>query len=191
MAADTVDEAVKSFNLPSKCRAAVSDRVPLLGSANWDRTVPCRLVQQSKGNITNDIAQHLSSSYGDRSHLVLSLAEKQPELYERVHPKYPYLKAEISYAAQYELSRSAIDFIARRTRLAFLDSKAARESIDSVIELMGKVQGWSSSRKSQERSHAVEWLDKNTTIAPSTTTKDPVPTNSEDATIWGGVINKK
>lgn len=50
------------------------------------------------------------------------------------------------------------DVIARRTRLAFLDTKAALHAVPRVVEIMGKELGWSSRRKAKEVENAKEFL---------------------------------
>lgn len=42
------------------------------------------------------------------------------------------LEAEVVYAARYEYCETVEDFIARRTRLAFLDTRACEEAIPKV-----------------------------------------------------------
>ncbi len=45
--------------------------------------------------------------------------------YRRLYSKYPMLEAEVVFACRQEYACTAVDVLARRTRLAFLDSKAA------------------------------------------------------------------
>lgn len=51
---------------------------------------------------------------------------------------------QVVYAARHEMCHSAVDFLARRSRLAFLDVAAARVALPRVVELMGKELKWSS-----------------------------------------------
>ena len=51
---------------------------------------------------------------------------------------------QVVYAVRYEMCRSAVDFLARRSRLAFLDVAAARHALPRVVDLMGKELRWSS-----------------------------------------------
>lgn len=43
-----------------------------------------------------------------------------------------------------------MDVLARRTRLAYIDSKAALEAAPRVIEIMAGLLGWSRSRRREE-----------------------------------------
>lgn len=49
-----------------------------------------------------------------------------------------------------EYALKAVDVLARRTRLAFIDSKAALEAAPRVIEIMSGLLGWSWSRRKEE-----------------------------------------
>ena len=46
-----------------------------------------------------------------------------------------------------EYAETAVDVLAHRTRLSFLDVKAAEEVIPRVIEIMSKELGWSKERE--------------------------------------------
>ena len=51
-------------------------------------------------------------------------------------PRYPFLHAEVVFAAQQEYACRAVDVLARRTRLAFLDKEAAQEAAPMVVKLL-------------------------------------------------------
>jgi len=46
-----------------------------------------------------------------------------------------------------EYAQTAVDMLARRTRLAFLNVRAAEESLPRIIELMSRELGWSKQRE--------------------------------------------
>jgi glycerol-3-phosphate dehydrogenase len=73
-----------------------------------------------------------------RQQLITSLVEKNESLNERIHPGYDYIKAEVVYAAQSEMAVTVEDILARRTRLLFLDAKAAIEAAPGVAKLLAK-----------------------------------------------------
>ena len=54
----------------------------------------------------------------------------------RLADGYPYLEAEVVYAVQEEMAVTAVDVLARRTRLAFLDTEAAALCMDRVISIL-------------------------------------------------------
>ncbi len=59
-----------------------------------------------------------------------------------------------------EMARTAMDVLARRTRLAFIDGRAAREALPRTIELMAKELGWTKTRCAEEERAARERLDQ-------------------------------
>ena len=79
------------------------------------------------------IAQHLSETYGDRAFEVGRMAAKTghnwPVIGKRLHPGYPYIEAEVRYACKREYAATAVDILARRMRLSFLNVQAAEESL--------------------------------------------------------------
>ncbi len=70
------------------------------------------------------------------------------------------------FAVRHEFAQTAIDVLARRTRLAFLDTTAARTAAPRVIELMAEELGWSKKQKAQELANVHAFLDTMTVPAP-------------------------
>ena len=84
--------------------------------------------------------------YGsDKAH-ILDMIQKDPELGEKIHPAFDNVKAEIVWAAKEEMCEAIEDFLARRSRMLFLDVKASVEAAPIVAELMAaclvKDTGW-------------------------------------------------
>lgn len=158
MAAEAVDACLAEFPLSSgggprpKSR---TENVPLVGADYYDRNFYIHLIQEYK--LPESVAKHLASNYGDRAPLVASLdpavakggedPEIQPELLSWRHP---FLTAEIRYAVRFEQARTAADVLGRRTRLAFVDVRAAEEALAKVADVMAKELGWNSARKEKE-----------------------------------------
>lgn len=63
--------------------------------------------------------------------MVTKIAEER-KLGRRLVRGHPMLEAEVVYAAQNEYCETIEDFIARRTRLAFLDVNATKEALPRV-----------------------------------------------------------
>lgn len=74
----------------------------------------------------------------------------------RLSHLYPYIEAEVRYSVRHEYAQTAVDFLARRSRLSFLNAQAALDALPRVIELMGNELGWSRARRQEEvvRTHA-------------------------------------
>ncbi|MBL7759220.1 MAG: glycerol-3-phosphate dehydrogenase/oxidase [Sediminibacterium sp.] len=60
----------------------------------------------------------------------------QPALAARLHPAYPFTRAELVYAVRNEMAMTVEDFLARRIRLLFLDARAAVATAPAVAEIM-------------------------------------------------------
>ncbi|MCS7058968.1 MAG: FAD-dependent oxidoreductase [Meiothermus sp.] len=135
MAQDLVDYAVGRLGLqagPSR-----SAETPLVGGQGFDPEGARRLEEIG---LPPQVAQHLHQAYGARAPQVAQLALEGygAPLVEG----WPYLEAEVVYAARFEMAQTPLDVLARRTRLAFLDTQAALAALARVGELLGKELGW-------------------------------------------------
>ncbi|KAJ3020723.1 mitochondrial glycerol-3-phosphate dehydrogenase [Thoreauomyces humboldtii] len=160
MAAETIDRAVQVFELKPKIQKCITEDILLVGSHNWNKNMFIKLVQHF--GIELEVAQHLTDSYGDRAWAVASLASlsgnRWPVFGKRLSADYPYIEAEVRYAVQREYACTAVDVIARRTRLAFLNAQAALEALPRVIEIMAEELKWSDARKKSELVQGKEFL---------------------------------
>ncbi|KAI9716047.1 MAG: mitochondrial glycerol-3-phosphate dehydrogenase [Chrysothrix sp. TS-e1954] len=180
MAEETVDEAISSFKLtsaPLKDPPRVSGTdivdssasldgtcqthgVKLVGAHGYSKTLFINLIQHF--GIETEVAKHLTAAYGDRAWTVAALCspteERFPVRGKRISALYPFVDGEVRYAVRHEYAETAVDVIARRTRLAFLNAQAALEALPSIIDLMGAELGWSSNRKSQEWRDTLQYL---------------------------------
>lgn len=71
---------------------------------------------------------------------------------------HPELEAEVAYAARAELCETAVDFLARRTRLAFTDVAATEQALPRVLALLAQEKGWSWLRSRREAARAKKFL---------------------------------
>ncbi len=172
-----MDEAIKEFKLTptEKCQ---TDHIKLMGGHAWSKTMFIKLIQQF--GLETEVAKHLSESYGDRAWMVASMAEETGESTpirahgqgadhvcaglnwpihgKRLSPLYPYIEAEARYACRCEFALKATDFIARRTRISFLNVQATLDVLPRVIDLMAEELGWDKLRKENEFNEALEFL---------------------------------
>ncbi|RMD44772.1 hypothetical protein DV735_g368, partial [Chaetothyriales sp. CBS 134920] len=180
MAEDAVDEAINVFHLHPKALtapltvsgtehindAAVLDgscqthQVRLVGAHGWSKTLFINLIQHF--GIETEVAQHLAKNYGDRAWTVAALSspteERFPVRGKRLSPLYPFVDGEVRYAVRHEFAQRAVDVIARRTRLSFLNAQAALEALPKVIDLMAEDLKWDAKRKEAEWKDSVEFL---------------------------------
>lgn len=153
MALDTVDYAVKVGKLkttgPSK-----TETTKLMGGRRYKNSLRQELADEY--GFSDLVAHHLALAYGGRARDVADLSKKgYSDLLTQGHP---YLEAEVVYAVQHEMAQSAVDLLARRTRLSFLDQKAALAALPRVIELMSKELSWDMKRCEKEKKAALEYL---------------------------------
>jgi glycerol-3-phosphate dehydrogenase len=167
MAEETVEECIKVSDLKPP-RTTATESLKLVGGEGWNNLQYIHLIQ--KYNLTPEVAKHLSENYGTRAFTVAEFLE-QPAVPQsdkvslatatagkQLIAPYPFLYAEIKYATKYEYATTAVDFLARRTRLAFLDCRAAYEVLPEVINVMAKELNWSSERRAKELTDGVEYL---------------------------------
>lgn len=68
------------------------------------------------------------------------------------------IEAEVRYAVRHEYAQTAVDVIARRCRLSFLNAQAAFGALPRVVEIMTEDLNWSHSRQRAEVARATEFL---------------------------------
>ncbi|KAL2803328.1 FAD dependent oxidoreductase-domain-containing protein [Aspergillus granulosus] len=183
MAEEAVDEAIKEFKLkPAEMhnvpdisgvggRGLVADnatldgtcqthQVRLIGAHGWSKTLFINLIQHY--GLETEVARHLTTSYGDRAWQVAALSAptetRFPVRGKRISALYPFVDGEIRFAVRHEYAQTAVDVIARRTRLAFLNAQAALEALPTVIDLMGEELNWDKNRKEVEWKDSVKYL---------------------------------
>lgn len=180
MAEDAVDEAIKYFNLQPKAvigapkvsgteivddgasldGSCQTHQVRLLGAHGFSKTLFINLIQHF--GIETEVARHLTQSYGDRAWTVAALSapteRRFPVRGVRISSLYPFVDGEVRYAVRHEYAQTAVDVIARRTRLAFLNAQAALEALPTVIDLMADELKWDKRRMDVEWKSAVQFL---------------------------------
>lgn len=159
MAEQCVDECVKLFGL--KTTAPCNTKyIKLVGAEQYRKLMFIHLIQTF--GIETDVAKHLADNYGDRAYEVVSMCEstglRWPSKGKRLAEGYGYVDGEVRYAARCEYARTTIDVISRRTRLSFLNAKAALESLPMVIDILAKELKWDAARKDKEWEDTVKYL---------------------------------
>jgi glycerol-3-phosphate dehydrogenase len=107
---------------------------------------PCQ-TKSLKIHASTDVVSgsHLAV-YGSDAIQIQKMMESDVSLKEKVHPLYPYSKAEINWFIENEMAVNVEDILARRTRLLFLDAKAAVGIAPLIAKMLavktGKNQEW-------------------------------------------------
>lgn len=129
MAEDVLDALAQHKLIPhSICK---TKELPLVG---W---------QKEEGNIN-----HISI-YGAERALVNQLAQDMSEGQHKLHPRLPYIYAEVIYAVRMEWAMTVEDILSRRTRALLLDAQASIECAPKVAQLMA-----------QELEYDQKWIDE-------------------------------
>lgn len=76
------------------------------------------------------------SIYGADALQIRQLLKEQTGLSERLHPNYAYTKAEVIWMIQHEMAITIEDILARRTRMLFLDARAALQTAPLIADLL-------------------------------------------------------
>ncbi len=140
MARDAVDVAGEL--LCSSVKSTTAEHL-LVGAKNFAPNDWQKLIETYHFDV--EIAHHLHQKYGDQASRVGDLTLENPELAARLHPDFPFIRAEVVYAARCEMACTPRDFLARRIRLEMMDWSAAQQITSVVVDIMGKELGWSPS----------------------------------------------
>jgi len=116
MGQDGIDEVIKNGHLPKK--KSTSESLKIHGATE---------------SVNFEDPHYF---YGSDLPKIESLISEKPELGEKLHPDYPYKKAEVVWTARNEMARTVEDFLARRIRILFLDARAAIDMAPQVAELL-------------------------------------------------------
>uniref|UniRef100_UPI00398EB01E glycerol-3-phosphate dehydrogenase, mitochondrial isoform X2 n=1 Tax=Pristiophorus japonicus TaxID=55135 RepID=UPI00398EB01E len=158
MAEDTINAAIKARNLKvtEQCKTV---GLQLEGAHDWTPNLHIKLVQYY--GLGTEVAHHLASTYGDKAFQVAKMAKvtgrRWPIVGKRLAAEFPYIEAEVKYAVK-EYACTAVDIIARRTRLAFLNVQAAEEALPRIVEIMASELNWSEQRVQDELNAVKQFL---------------------------------
>ncbi|KAI4172254.1 MAG: hypothetical protein LQ343_003689 [Gyalolechia ehrenbergii] len=180
MAEEAVDEAIKRYSLQTSPLlqaprvsgsemiddaaplngACQTHQVRLIGAHGFSNTLFINLIQHF--GLESIVAKHLTESYGDRAWTVAALSAPTEQRYPvrglKISALYPFIDGEVRYAVRHEYAQTAVDVLARRTRLAFLNAQAALEALPTVIDLMREELNWDRRRQEKEWRDTVQFL---------------------------------
>jgi glycerol-3-phosphate dehydrogenase len=146
MSEELVDYVTSKFALENKeCQ---TKKLKLIGSENFTKEMQVDCLDE-------DIKKYLIKMYGDKANDVLSCTKK----IERLHKDYAHTNAELIYTIKEEFVQKPMDYIVRRTSLALIDKKAAKEILDKVLEIMQKELNWDEKRVNIEKEKSLELLN--------------------------------
>ncbi|MFD2572587.1 glycerol-3-phosphate dehydrogenase/oxidase [Spirosoma soli] len=138
MAQDAIDRVGELLN---KSVDSLTETHYLVGGENY--RFEDWLVLQNRYGLPTDVCQHLVRTYGNRAERVAQLAQKQPNLTEKVTASQPFINAEVVYQVREEMAVTLRDVLARRWRLELSDWRLTAQLVPQVAELMAPELGWS------------------------------------------------
>ncbi|HEY4209407.1 MAG TPA: glycerol-3-phosphate dehydrogenase/oxidase [Puia sp.] len=141
MAEDTVNTAINRSGLQD--RPCQTSCLPIHGAGPTDFHAPLYY-------------------YGNDAPAIRALASSEPSLGQLLHPRLPYIQAEVIWAARNELCMTVEDAMSRRTRALLLDAAAAIECAPLVADLLAKELGrdaaWQTQQVEEFRALAAHYL---------------------------------
>ncbi|CAM6061493.1 unnamed protein product [Sphagnum tenellum] len=172
MAEDAINVAIKSGSLQptNGCITRILFALPLIGANGWNPSSFTSLAQNYvhmkrayggkivPGPMDTAAAKHLVQTYGGLAPHVALIAQMEG-LGKRLAHGYPYLETEVAYCARNEYCESAVDFIARRARFAFLDTDAANRASPCVIEILAAEHRWDKAQRKAEMADVKAFLE--------------------------------
>ena len=171
---DKVVEVVPKIGIGKPLRGCITegrgvigaDRAGVVANGKFDRI---NVTLREEYGLPKDVAKHLVGNYGTRALQIAELVKIGGEFHEmnlshpqygakRLNSKYAFLEAEVVFACRHEYALTVQDVLARRTRLAFIDSEAAESCVERVADLMARELGWGWKRKKKEVADFKVWL---------------------------------
>jgi glycerol-3-phosphate dehydrogenase len=143
MAKDTID--ICENILRGAISACKTDTHVLTGTKDWTPDYYKSLMKRFK--IQEYIARRLSNKYGMDAEKIVSLIWKDGTLRLPVVDGSPILRAEIIYAAVYEMGCTLKDVFARRLGLELTDWDRTIEALDTAANLLQEAFWWSDEEK--------------------------------------------
>ncbi len=157
LAEEAVDRIGQLLGRGAPCR---THRLALDGS-DGEETMEVRLWADvadlaRRSGLDPEQIQNLMGTYGRRYSAVLAIAERAPELRERLCKQNPDIRAQLVHALGHELTETLSDFLLRRTGIG-TSRCMGRDCCERIAAWMGEARGWSSARVDRE---IQEYLDE-------------------------------
>jgi len=156
MAQDTIDVVQKSLGgSPTLCLTLDH---PLVGSDGYSSVYWKTLVENF--SVPETTARHLAEKYGTHAAQVLSLTASDPDLGEPLVKGLAPLRAEVAFAARFELAMTIEDVLARRIGLQFYGWSEAIAAAPRAADLLARELGWPEADRDRALSEYVEKIRK-------------------------------
>ncbi|MBL7802635.1 MAG: FAD-dependent oxidoreductase [Saprospiraceae bacterium] len=146
MARDAVDAVCRELGVQAECRTA-AHRLAGAGELRAGELAE----RAARYGIDATVVHHLSEYYGDNSPAVIDLVEGDESLAKPLVAGFPFIRAEVVWAARREMACTLRDVLARRLRLEIADWQAAGAAAPAVAAILARELGWPEERERVER----------------------------------------
>jgi glycerol-3-phosphate dehydrogenase len=150
LAEQVTDNVLNGLNLKGFESSTASVRLPGAATPGPDAA---RLV--SVAGISEEVASRLKRIYGSRWENVVEFAMAHRDTC--VLQDSSVLRAEIAFAAKFELAQTLEDVLMRRTMVG-LAARRGLDSVDDACRILGTSAGWSAERQREERDSYVRYV---------------------------------
>lgn len=133
MAVDAVDAAVRELGDRDVPRSPTR-KLLLHGAAGADELARRH---RADDELSPAVIAHLVGRYGADTAIIETMVAEDGDLARPLIDGLPYLRAEVVFAARYEMARSVDDVLSRRTRARLLARDASAAAALDVAELIG------------------------------------------------------
>lgn len=163
LAERTLDTALAHSDELPPSLPCCTKTLKLEGAANWSPALYVQLLQ--KYRLEADVAKHLVDYYGDQAALLARMAANSSKGSrslnpgERLLPRLSYIEAEVRHAVRHEYACTAVDVLARRLGVAYVDANAAECMLPRVVDIMGAELGWTAAERERQTQQATRFLE--------------------------------
>ena len=150
LAEKAVDRVGSLLGRPAPCRT----HALALDGSDGDGTIDVRVWADvadlsRRTGLDPEQIQNIIQTYGQRYTAVLRIAERAPELKERLCKSNPDIRAQLLYAGEYELTETLRDFLLHRTGIG-TSSCLGKDCCEQIAKWMGELRGWDRGRIDRE-----------------------------------------
>ncbi len=150
LAEKAVDRVGRLLGRPVPCRT----HALALDGSDGDGTIGVRVWADvadlsRRTGLDPEQIQNIIETYGQRYTAVLRIAERAPELKERLCKSNPDIRAQLLYAGEYELTETVRDFLLHRTGIG-TSSCLGKDCCEQIAKWMGELRGWDRGRIDRE-----------------------------------------
>lgn len=104
-------------------------------------------------------AETLATTYGTRAQLVLDRAAADPREGDTLCPHAPLMRAEVAFAVETEMARSAADVLLRRTRVGW-EACEGVEALPAVLDVLDAMLGRDEATRKKDEAHYLAEIAK-------------------------------